>query len=149
MTPAVSSATSVTPALDRQRSAGFDLTAVASHGRREFHLTFRPLRGEGAADMMQRLASALKEHQASVVRQEVFGRLEGQAEAIAMTHRLLGKVDWPLTFIEGAACGPGLLAGMHVMAVAGCPVETVSLGNCVVGRSFSDRWAKHLLLGGL
>ena len=99
--------------------------------------------------MIQRLADVLNEHQASVVRHEVFGRWAAQAEAMAWMRRLLGTVDWPLTWIEGAACGPGPLAGMHALAVAGCPVETVSLGDSVVGRSFSDRWAKHLLLGGL
>lgn len=149
MTPAVSSATATAPALSRQRSAGLDVTAFARHGHREFHLTFRPLRGESVAEMMQRLADVLREHQASVVRHEVFGRCAAQLEALTLLRRLLGTVDWPLTWIEGAACGPGPLAGMHVLAVAGCPVETVRLGDAVIGRTFSDRWATHLLLSGI
>ncbi len=149
MTSGASPAVSRPRLLSRHHQPGFDLTCFDCHGGRELHLTLRPLPGDGLVEVLQRLAALLREHQASVVRHEVFGALDAQPEAMTLLHRLLGRVDWPVMWIEGAGCGPGPLAGMHVLAVAGWPVETVRLKGCCVGRAFSDRWARHALLGDL
>jgi enamine deaminase RidA (YjgF/YER057c/UK114 family) len=39
------------------------------------------------------------------------------------------------------------LSGLHVLAVADAPVETLRLDGRPIGRTFSDKWARHLLLG--
>ncbi len=60
----------------------------------------------------------------------------------------LGAVVWPLTWVEGASCDGGPLAGVQVFAVSGCPVTRVRLGNRVVASVFEDGGARHCLLGG-
>jgi enamine deaminase RidA (YjgF/YER057c/UK114 family) len=107
------------------------------------------LPGEAVAETVGRLTQVLKEYKASVVRQEVFGSLAvGEALQQALRHDL-GGLDWPVTYLQGNSCQGGPLAGMHVVAVAGAPVETVSLEGHPVGRAYRDGFARHLLLGDL
>lgn len=126
---------------------GFDLVEVPRPGVRELHLTLRPLPGEQPAAMAARLAGQLREHGAQVLRHEMFGSLAACAEARAGLREAFGEVDWPVLCAEGRVCNGGALAGMHVFAVAGPAVESVSLDGRVVGRMFDDGHARHCLLG--
>lgn len=147
MTSTLANAISSARSLTRQRSAGLDATISECRGVRELHLTLRPLPGEKPADTVGRLAAHLRENQAAIVRQEIFGSLAAHGETLAALRRLPGGVDVPVTYVEGNTCGAEPLSGMHVFAVAGVPVETVRLAGRPVGRMFSDKWVRHVLLG--
>jgi enamine deaminase RidA (YjgF/YER057c/UK114 family) len=97
--------------------------------------------------MFGRLAAILKEHDASVVWQEVFGYTEACGEGLQHLRKSFGEVNWPITWVEGASCTGGPLAGIHAFAVAGVPVTTVCLDDRPVGRLYSDGLARHCLLG--
>jgi enamine deaminase RidA (YjgF/YER057c/UK114 family) len=114
---------------------------------REFHVTVRPLPNETPADTLGRLAAVLRAQEALIVRQEVFGTLKAHREVLQGMQKLLGEVNWPVTFVEGASCTAEPLAGLHVLAVAGTPVETIYWQGRPVGRAFRDRWVRHVLLG--
>ncbi|MBI5388013.1 MAG: endoribonuclease L-PSP [Verrucomicrobia bacterium] len=146
MTSAVTAASSARATLTQHRSAELDLTRTEYRGLRELHITVRPLPGETPADTVRRLAAVLKENDAAVVRQEFFGSLAAHGEVMQTMQRELGAVDWPVTYVQGGSCGPGPLAGTHVLAVAGAPVETIAFGGRPIGRSFSDKWVRHVLL---
>lgn len=133
--------------MSRQRSPGLDLTVIGRKQLREVHITLRPLHRETPAAMFRRLASTLRETGAAIVRHEVFGDLCERAPAMARMRRLCGEVSWPVTWVEGKACGKDRIAGMHVWAVAGAEVQTVKLDGQPVGRTFNDAWARHLILG--
>lgn len=113
----------------------------------EHHLTLLPQPGESAAKMLERLKVLLQTHDASVVRHEVFGALAAQPDFVAALQRLFGKQAWPVTWVEGASCDGESVAGMHVLAVTGTRVESLSFGGRVVGRIFNDGRARHYLLG--
>jgi len=133
--------------MNRLRSPGLDLTLVNRKGFREIQFTLRPLPRETPAALFRRLAATLREHKATVVRHEVFGDLAQREPGLARMRRLFGEVNWPVTWIEGKACSKDKIAGMHLLAVAGTRVETVSLGGQPVGRVFNDAWARHFVLG--
>lgn len=96
---------------------------------------------------MRRLAAEVKQNQALIVRQECFGSLAVQEEVLRTLQAELGTVDWPVTYVEGVSCGTGPLSGTHVLAVAGASVQTISMSGRPIGRSFSDSWARYVLLG--
>jgi enamine deaminase RidA (YjgF/YER057c/UK114 family) len=133
--------------LRRVPGRGANLTLFENGPERELHLTVRPLPGEAAAETGRRCAALLKENQATVVRQEVFGSLSACEQALAGMGQVLGKMDWPVNSVQGGGCGTEPLAGLHVLAVRGMPVETVTLEGQPVGRTFRDHWTRHLLLG--
>lgn len=135
--------------MNRVRSPGLDLTEIGRQEFREFHLTLRPLRRETPAALFKRLADVLQQTGARVVRQEVFGNLTEREPGMARLRRLFRDEEWPVTWIEGKACGSDKIAGMHVLAVADTEVETVRLNGKPIGRVFNDPWARHFLLGDL
>jgi enamine deaminase RidA (YjgF/YER057c/UK114 family) len=136
-------------AVKRQRSPGFDLTTAEHDGVAELHLSVRPLPGETPAETVTRLTQLIKEHKAVIIRQEVFGSLTAYDEVLQTLRRGLGDICWPVTFVEGGSCGTGALAGMHVLALIGAAVETVTMAGQPVGRAYCDAFARHLVLGDL
>ena len=116
-------------------------------GLLELHLTLLPQPGESAAIMLERLAALLKPHNASVVRHEVFGSLAVEPDFANALERSFGEQPWPVTFVEGASCDGESVVGMHVLAVAGTRVESLSFAGRVIGRIFNDGHARHCVLG--
>jgi hypothetical protein len=139
--------TPVSSPFKRQTSRGLDVTVVDRLTYQEIHLTLRPLLGEQPAEMACRLALALRDREASVVRHEIFGAITAQPEIIAALTHEFGSLGWPVTWVEGAAVIGQSISGMHVFAVAGIPVNTLDLHGRPIGCVFSDGSAKHCLLG--
>ena len=135
------------PAFWRRHRSELHQGIIQRDGLTEHHLTLLPQPGESAAKMLERLTALLQTHNASVVRHEVFGALTAQPDFAAALQRLFGEQAWPVTWVEGASCDGESVAGMHVLAVAGTQVESVSIGGRVVGRIFHDGHARHCLLG--
>ena len=131
----------------RERKPGMDLTIVNRLGLRELHLTLQPLPGERPSVMLWRLDSVLREHEAIVVKQDIFGSLDAHEETVSRLNRLFGELAWPITWVEGLACSGAPIAGMHIFAISGAKVETINLDGRIIGRAFSDGLARHVLLG--
>ncbi len=148
MTGAVSTPSGPT-ALRRQRMAGLDMAVLERPNLRELHLTIRPLPREMPCAMFRRLEAVLKEHDAAIVRQEIFGTTEACGEGLQCLKSILGDLTWPVIWIEGGPCADGPVAGLHVLAIAGTAVETLSLDHRPVGRLFNDGLARHCVLGDL
>lgn len=149
MTHLTPPATSTASPLTRQTAPGLDVTRLACPAHREYHFTVRPLPGEAPAATAGRLAAAVTETGAAVVRHEVFGSLAAGESVMDTLRQRFGEIDWPVTWVEGEADQGAALAGMHVMAVADTAVETLELDGRPIGRVFSDGRVKHCLLGDL
>lgn len=132
-----------------QRSPGMNLAVLDCPRFRELRLTLTPKAGETVNALVGRLTEVLKQDQALVVQQFVFGSVAAHAETLDAMRRLLGDVGWPVTWVEGASCAGGPIAGMQIHAVAGAPVHTLTHDGRLVGRVFDDGEAKHCLLGDL
>jgi enamine deaminase RidA (YjgF/YER057c/UK114 family) len=138
-----------------QARPGLEVALLERRGAREFHVTIHPLPGEPLTGMFGRLRDLLRENGASVVRHSVFGARAARERTLKAAEDALGRLDWPVSWVEGdeaRACNNGFadaLAGMQVLAVSGAPVETVRLDGRIVGRLYSDGWARNLLLGDL
>ena len=115
----------------------------------EFSFTIESLPGEGISAMFDRLAVALREFGATIVHLMVFGSVNASAAGTQALERVWGKTDWPVTWVEGAACDDRPITGMQVFAVVGGEVRRVTLNGRVVGSVFEDGAARHCQLGGL
>jgi len=82
---------------------------------------------------------------APVVSQFVFGGCRFCDEAKS----LMGKVTWPVTWVQGDDCSGEQLAGTQVLAVSGPSVRPIELGGRVVGCAYADEDAEWCHLGGL
>ncbi|NOS69162.1 MAG: hypothetical protein HOP33_04450 [Verrucomicrobia bacterium] len=135
------------PLIRRRYRPELQECSIQRSGVLELHLTILPLPGESATGMLERLAVLLKAYNASVIRHEVFGALADHPDFVIALHRLFGAEPWPVTFVEGASCNDESVAGMHVLAVAGVRVDSLSVNNRMVGRIFEDGHARHCVLG--
>jgi enamine deaminase RidA (YjgF/YER057c/UK114 family) len=133
----------------RVESSGLTQIVTGSPDCAEYHLTLRPLPGEGLAGMLQRLSASLQKNNAIPVQQFVFGNLEVLKQGDAEMRRAFGNPAWPVTWVDGASCDSNALAGIQVLAVSKRPVEIVRLGDRVVGCVFTEGHARHCLLGGM
>ena len=116
---------------------------------RELHLTLQAKRGDSVSDLMIRLSKVLEENRATAVQQFVFGPVTAHAETMNAMRRCFGEVNWPVTWLEGAGCTGGPIAGMQIHAIGGVPVQTLTCDGRIIGRTFDDGEAKHCLLGDL
>lgn len=135
------------PAVELEIHTGFAATKVVNGLVCEYHLTFWHGLGEPLPMMFWRLDSFLRQTGAKMVRQEIFGSISAHAATMGNIKRLLGAVDWPVTWVEGASCFGGPIAGMHVLAVSGVDVETLSIHDRPVGRTYHDGLGTHVFLG--
>ncbi len=131
------------------RVPGIDCAVAREAHGSELSVTVRPLPGETLMAMFSRLALVLKESEATLVHLMVFGSIPAGAAAMQAMRRLFGRIDWPVTWVEGASCGGGPIAGMQVCAFTGGEVQRVVLNGQVVGSVYADGAARHCRLGGL
>ena len=135
--------------LEKQNSMGHDLTVIDWQSHQEFHLTLRPLPGENPTGTVRRLAAILRDKDASIVRQEIFGSIAAHAETLRALRHEFGSVDWPVTWVESSGSGCGGISGMHIFAVTGTRVNTIRQKGKVIGRVFDDGYVRHCFLGNL
>jgi enamine deaminase RidA (YjgF/YER057c/UK114 family) len=148
--PTIPTQTDATPAhIRRERENGMDLVAVETPEIGEFHLTATPIRGEPLSAMIDRIAELLRLWEATVVRLIVFGPVREQATTVATLRQALKDPVLPVTWVEGASCDSGPVAGMQLHAVAGARVKTLRDGDHVLGRVWRDAVANHCVISGL
>lgn len=122
---------------------------TASSGRGELALTFKPHKGENLPGLFRRLADTLKESETTVLKLVIFGPVNVAVAATESMRRAFGKVNWPVTWVEGVACDEGPVAGIHVFAFNGGNVGRLTMEGRVVGSVFEDEGSRYCLLGGL
>lgn len=133
--------------ITRHHQPGADFTVVRRPGLNELHITIQPEPDDSVALLLRRLDAILREHEAVVVRMEVFGAVAARAEFLTAMWKLMGETAWPVMWIDGAGFEGNAIAGLHVYAAAGVEIESISVGGRVIGRVFSDSFARHCLLG--
>ena len=115
----------------------------------EFSFTVKPLPGEEIMEMFCRLAVALKDSDTTLVNLMVFGSVRAHAAADEAMRRIFGRIDWPVTWVEGAAGDDQPIAGMHAFAFRAGQASPITLNGRVVGSVFEEGGIRHCLLGGL
>ncbi len=114
----------------------------------EFVISESMLPGDSPAAIFGRVATRLAAHRAEVLSVLVYGSMDTHAASEAAMREAWGEPQWPLTWVEGASCTGGPLAGVQVFAVTGREVTRVRLGRRVVASVYEDGEARHCLLGG-
>ena len=115
----------------------------------EFSFTVKPLPGEGILEMFRRLALALKDADTTLVKLMVFGSVGAYPAAEQAMRQVFGRIDWPVTWVEGAACHDEPIAGMQAFAFSAGQVDRITLNGRVVGSVFEEGAIRYCLLGGL
>ena len=111
-------------------------------------LTLRLQPGEEIKGLCRRLAAQLLEHSARPLDLLVFGKVAASEATLDELRKIFGRVDWPVTWVEGAACDGNPIAGIQVHAFTGT-VDRITFDGRVVGSVFTDGGARQCVVGGL
>src|ERR1017187_2389599 len=133
----------------RPRHPGVHCAVIREARGSEFSLTVKLLPGAGVMEMFSRLAVALKDLDATIIHLMIFGSINDSAAGTEAMRQIFGNIDWPVTWVEGAACDDNPIAGMQAFAFAGGEVRRIALDGRVVGSVFENGSARHCLLGGM
>ena len=113
-----------------------------------FSLTIKPLPGEEISALCHRLATQLCERAATPLHLLVFGHASAAPAGMAALEKSFGKVDFPVTWVEGADCGNKSIAGIQLYAFTG-EVGRIQVNGRVLGSVFTEGGARQCLVGGL
>jgi len=121
---------------------------AAGKSARVLSLTVQPRPGESLAELCGRLAALTLDRGATPLHLQAFGDCRASAAAAEALRRAFGRLDWPVTWVQGAACAPGPIAGLQLHAFTGA-VDRLTVAGRVAGSVFTDGGARQCLLGGL
>ena len=85
----------------------------------------------------------------TLVKLMVFGSVSAHPAAEEAMRRVFGRIDWPVTWVEGAAGDDDPIAGMQAFAFSAGRVDRITLNGRVVGSVFEEGAIRYCLLGGL
>ena len=114
----------------------------------QISFTVTPKPGENIPDLCRRLARQLHKQDATPLHLLAFGNILASMATIDSLQKNLGSVDWPVTWVEGAACDGNLIAGIQVHAFTG-EVERIESSGRIVGSVFTNDGARQCFVGGI
>lgn len=132
---------------DQRVSSGRERAEPAAAGGEEFTVTLRPQPQEGVTAFLRRIAERLQG--ATILHWLSFGVCEAKSTTRQAMQQVFGKVDWPVTWVEGGGATEGPIAGVQVWALTNGVVQRLQMGARVVGSIYSDGEARHGWLAGL
>jgi enamine deaminase RidA (YjgF/YER057c/UK114 family) len=113
-----------------------------------FTLTFTPEPREELSALCRRIATCLDERKATPLHFLVFGNSHAAPAGMAALEKSFGRVNFPVTWVEGADCGGKPVAGIQLYAFTG-DVERIERHGEVVGSVFTEDGARQCFVGGL
>ena len=111
-------------------------------------LTVLPCPGEEISGIWNRLMRELRGRELSPLHFLIYGNVAANAPSTEALEKNFGRVDWPITWADGAACNGSPIAGVQAFACHG-EIERLMLGDTAVASIFNDGSARHCLIGGL
>jgi len=127
---------------------GLDVFVLSRPCCKKFYITVHPREQQDEPySMFEILASFLREHDARIVMQHVFGSCELHTDGIDALQRYCGQITWPVTWIEADGPSGRFLTGTQVYAISGAAVEPIRLDGRIVGGTFEDDDARYCMLG--
>lgn len=139
------------PKIDKQQVASrtrqgiVDVCSFSRSSGETHYMTARANDARDPATAFQELADVVREREATIVSQTVFGDAATYVDGVAAIEAAFGKIEWPVTWLDG---GRGSL-GTQISALSGTPVHRVRVGKRIIGSEFEDGYARYCFLGDL
>jgi enamine deaminase RidA (YjgF/YER057c/UK114 family) len=111
-------------------------------------LSLQPQPGEDLIGLCRRLAQALEAAHATPLHLQVFGQTGVSPIVREALRTFCGRVDYPVTWVEGFACHHYPVAGLQVHLFNG-QVERLEDSGRIVGSVFTAGGARQCWVGGL
>lgn len=134
-------------ALQKRVSPGLVVITLKRECYQEHFITSVPRGGESIAALFERAVGAVRDREAHIVSQEVFGVADSDRTYTQVLKDALGGMEAPLTWLENRQ--DASLYGTHVWALSGTEVRPLALDGSTIGSVFEDDYVQYCRLGGL
>lgn len=111
-------------------------------------LTFKPLPGENPGEFSRRILRELQASRVGTLLMLVYGRLDACAIFCDALRRSNIRLDWPVTWVEGASCNGAAIAGVQIFGFTG-RIERIYEAGRPVASVFTESGLRHCVAGGL
>ena len=131
----------------RSVEPGAHVTTLQRPMCEEFFITVVPGKGESPESLFQRAGQIVRQCEAQVILQDVFGIRDRDGAFEKELLRGMGPVQWPITWVEGPdqpAC-----TGTFLWAVRGLTPQPLRVGERIVGTAFDDGQAQYCRMAGV
>ncbi len=115
----------------------------------EFFITLNHTPGATLRDMLRHAATCVREQDAVIVSQEIFGYGGADETGHALLQETMGEVQWPVTWLKGTEAAGEQAAGMQLWMVRGAKVTPIRHAGRVIGTIMDDGETRWCRLGGL
>jgi len=129
----------------RTRQGTVDICSFSRSSGDTHYMTARATDPSDPSTVFQDLADVVREREATILSQTVFGDAATYVDGVAAIEAAFGKIEWPVTWLDG---GQGTL-GTQISALSGTPVDRVRVGKRIIGSEFEDEYARYCFLGDL
>jgi enamine deaminase RidA (YjgF/YER057c/UK114 family) len=104
---------------------------------------------DNPCELIKSIHAFIQEEHAQIITQDFFGSCELYDKCILHLQKLFGKIDWPITWIEGNGTGEKHVTGTQIYAVSGVQVTPIRIEGTVVGNVFESNDSVVCSLGGI
>ena len=119
-------------------SEAIDVVMVNRPCFKKYYITAYPDSDGNPYSMFERLARFVHERDAQIVAQDVYGNCELHTDGIRALERTCGKIEWPVTWIEGDSYLRKALTGTQAYAIAGTSLNPIKLDGKIINCGSSD-----------
>jgi enamine deaminase RidA (YjgF/YER057c/UK114 family) len=135
------------PQIQKTVSSGLQVIELRRESGTEYFITAVPHGAESPNDIFPKAAQAVRQNQARVVSQEIFGISDSDGIASKAWSEAFEGIEGPVTWLEDGHDVP--LCGTHVWALANAPVQPIEIDGRLIGSTFTDPWAKFCRISGI
>lgn len=126
-----------------------DIVTIKRPGFNKHYITAHPDAGENPFSMFERLADCAALQSASITSQFVFGGTELHDGGMESLNNVFGKVEWPVTWIQGRGSSGRILTGTQAYAISGNSINMIRMDGSIIGNTYEDNDAQYCMLGDL
>jgi len=116
---------------------------------KKYFLTAHADSDESPYTMFERLCEFVKQHDAKIILQDVFGSCQFHEPGMKILQKACGEIKWPVLWIEGDGCSGEHLSATQAYAISESCYKPVVYKGKTVGAVYEDDDARYCLLGDL
>lgn len=130
-------------------SDNLDVIKIITPEMTKYHLNLRLDKNDDFLLLVENLMQYIQNEKATIIYQFVFGSCKYYHHVTNMINGIFGRINWPVTWLQGDSCSCDSLTGIQVMAVSGIDVIPLTLNGQCLGSTFEDQDNQYCYLGNI
>jgi enamine deaminase RidA (YjgF/YER057c/UK114 family) len=128
-------------------SDSMDVITVSKPDVITYDISSKPTSESDFLTMLDSFAELINEKGATILSQFVFGGHRYYEDTVKKMEKLIGPIDWPITWVQGDGCTGEHMTGTQVYAIAGVDVDRIEVNGKIIGSQYEDDDGRYCIMG--